>query len=158
MFLLRTVGFPFIVTSQPSFYAAMSFAGATYYSIKNLPPNTANLLSLRHKAITSINNRLLEPNICTDDQTIAAVYVNTGICDATPLPTTSICLDLKRWFGCEEVWNPWDSGDYLLEWLFGSISTTPNFMVRLCTLERAPKWARGLPLSSTSSYQVVELL
>jgi hypothetical protein len=74
MFLLRTVWFPFIMTSQASFYAAMSFAGATYYSIKNLPPNTANLLSLRHKAITSINDRLLEPNICTDDQTIAGVF------------------------------------------------------------------------------------
>ena len=52
----------------------MSFAGATYYSIKNLPQNTANLLSLRHKAITSINDRLSEPNISTDDQTIAAVF------------------------------------------------------------------------------------
>jgi len=72
-----------------------------------------------------------------------------NLCMATPLPTTSICLDLKRWFGCEEVLNPWDSGGYLLEWLFGSISTIRSFMVRLCTLERVPKWARGPPLSST---------
>jgi hypothetical protein len=74
MFLLRTVWFPYIMSSQASFYAAMSFAGSTYYSIQNLPPNTANLLGLRHKAITSINDRLSEPDICIDDQTIAAVF------------------------------------------------------------------------------------
>jgi hypothetical protein len=74
MFLLRTVWFPFIMTSQASFYVAMTFAGTIYYSIQKLPPNTANLLSLRHKSITSINDRLSEPDICTDDQTIAAVF------------------------------------------------------------------------------------
>lgn len=62
------------MTSDTTFYAAMSFSGAVFHSRRKLPTNAPTLLELRQRAISSINGTLSDAEACKTDQTIGAVF------------------------------------------------------------------------------------
>ncbi|CAL3965994.1 unnamed protein product [Diplocarpon coronariae] len=74
VFLLRSLWLPFMMTKSTIFYAALAFAGATFHSQRKRPLDAPILLELRHRAISSINGTLSDPESCKTDQMIAAVF------------------------------------------------------------------------------------